>query len=256
MCSIKSFTTKIAKGTKSAMKQFPTPYQSYTHERNYGCRVSEWTLHGWKAIVLENNLLRITVLPDKGTDIYEFLYKPLDLDVMFRTPIGLRERSRIIPPMQLPSGQMMDYFFGGWFEMFPNAGYTFDHQGFPWGLHGEVSLQAWDAQVIEDTPQSVAVKFSLRTFRTLFRLEKIIRLVYDSPAVFFEESITNEAAQPMDTSWGHHLQYSSGTADQLSQHPARTACAGECAAFRPRRDGEHALSRSDLYRAGRCVRGN
>ena len=47
----------------------------YQNERNYGCRVSDsWTYRGLKTVVLENELLRIVILADKGADIYQFVY--------------------------------------------------------------------------------------------------------------------------------------------------------------------------------------
>ena len=49
------------------------PYHTYLHERNFGCRLTKIILAGYQAVVLENNLLRVTVLVDKGTDIYELL---------------------------------------------------------------------------------------------------------------------------------------------------------------------------------------
>lgn len=180
------------------------PYHTYLHERNFGCRITECVLRGYRAIVLENNLIRVTVLADKGTDIYELLYKPLDVDAMWRTPLGLRQRHSTTPPRELPSGQNLDHFFGGWFEMFPNAGYHFERQGLPWGLHGEVSLLAWETHTLQDTPEEIAVRFCARTPRTPFWLEKTLRLRYDSPTLFFKERITNEGAQPLDVSWGQH----------------------------------------------------
>jgi hypothetical protein len=51
----------------------------YTH----GCRISdEWTLRGMRAAVIENELLRVLVLLDKGAEILEFCYKPLGLSVV------------------------------------------------------------------------------------------------------------------------------------------------------------------------------
>lgn len=183
------------------------PYHTYLHERNFGCRITESKLQGYRALILENNLLRVTVLADKGTDIYELLFKPMDIDAMWRTPLGLRRRHSVTPPRETPSGTFLDYSFGGWFEMFPNAGYHFDLHGMPWGLHGEVSLQAWDVQVLQDDPEEIAVQFHVRTARTPFLLEKTLRMRYDVPTLFFEERVTNEGDQPLDVSWGQHPGY-------------------------------------------------
>jgi hypothetical protein len=61
-------------------------------KRNYGCRITtDLLLNGIRAVVLENEKLRITILVDKGADIYEFLYKPLDIDFMWRSPVELQK---------------------------------------------------------------------------------------------------------------------------------------------------------------------
>ena len=70
----------------------------YRIERNYGCRISDsWAYRGLKAAVLENELLRVVVLIDKGADVYEFLHKPTDTDFVWRSPWGVRDPSRIRP---------------------------------------------------------------------------------------------------------------------------------------------------------------
>ena len=35
-------------------------YQTFQHNRNYGCRVTEMVLAGYRAVVLENEKLRVT----------------------------------------------------------------------------------------------------------------------------------------------------------------------------------------------------
>ena len=53
----------------------------YQDERNHGCRVSDdWTFRGLKTVVMENEVLRIVILADKGADIYQFVHKPSDID--------------------------------------------------------------------------------------------------------------------------------------------------------------------------------
>ncbi len=181
-----------------------TPYHAYQHERNYGCRISEWTIKGYRTLVMENNFLRVSILAGKGTDIFELLYKPLDVDIMLRLPAGLRSKEEFSAPAYQPGSPILDQFFGGWFEMFPNAGFPFEHQGLNWGLHGEVTLQAWDVEIVKNTAEEIALCFLLRTLRTPFHLKKIVRMKYNQACLFFEETITNEGAQPMNTSWGQH----------------------------------------------------
>ena len=61
----------------------------YQHERTYGARVSDdWAFRGLKTAVIENEVLRVVVLIDKGADIYQLVHKPTDTDFMWRSPMG------------------------------------------------------------------------------------------------------------------------------------------------------------------------
>jgi hypothetical protein len=59
--------------------------------RNWGARVHEIAVAGVRAVVLENELLRVTVLAGLGSDVIEFCYKPRDLDATWLSPGGLRD---------------------------------------------------------------------------------------------------------------------------------------------------------------------
>ena len=49
---------------------------SMGQDRNFACRVhDEYTFRGLKVVVMENQLLRISILADKGTDIYINLWR-------------------------------------------------------------------------------------------------------------------------------------------------------------------------------------
>ena len=79
----------------------------YQLERNYGCRVSDaWTFRGLKTAVIENELLRVVVLIDKGADIYQFVHKPTDTDFLWRSPWGVRDPSVRIPTTGSGEGWM------------------------------------------------------------------------------------------------------------------------------------------------------
>ena len=70
---------------------------TYTHERNYGCRVTEAIYRGLRTVTLENEIIRVTVLADKGSDIIEFLHKPTDTDFMWRSPQGVQNPATFVP---------------------------------------------------------------------------------------------------------------------------------------------------------------
>lgn len=179
-------------------------YQTYHHNRNYGCRITEMVLKGHRCVTLENEKLRVTILADKGTDIYEFLYKPRDIDFMWRTWLGLRDRSHFEPSSPRASGAHMDYYEGGWQELFPNCGSVSLHQGAEVGQHGEVLLLPWHYTITRDEPEQVEVRFEVRTVRTPFHLVKTISLRSDEAILRVNERVTNEGGQDVNFTWGHH----------------------------------------------------
>ena len=62
----------------------------YQSERNHGCRISDaWTYRGLKTVVMENELIRVVILADKGANIYWFVHKASDTDFLWRSPWGV-----------------------------------------------------------------------------------------------------------------------------------------------------------------------
>lgn len=176
------------------------------NSRNAGCRVSdEWTYRGLRTLVIENDLVRVVVLLDQGSDILSFEYKPLGLDVLWKNPNGgVLSPSLHIPSRALTEGNFADFYQGGWQECFPNGGRVCQYRGTEFGLHGEVYGLPWSCDILEDSPDAVSVRLAVRTRRTPFLLEKTLRLTRDSSALQIEEALHNESRFEMDYMWGHH----------------------------------------------------
>jgi galactose mutarotase-like enzyme len=171
---------------------------------NNGCRWMEFLWNGITTLVMENDIIRLEILVDKGTDIVEFLYKPADIDFMWRSPMPVYKPFSFVTTMQGELGNFLDYYPGGWQEVFPNGGVPCKYKGASLGLHGEVALQPWKYSIIEDTVNRLSIRFSTRTYRTSFFLEKTISIKSNSPEVIIDEKITNWAGEDMDFIWGHH----------------------------------------------------
>jgi hypothetical protein len=188
---------------------------SYPPDRNYGCRlITDGTLKGLRTVVLENQKLRVTVLIDKGTDIYEFLYKPLDLDFMWRSPMPLHNPKHFIPSSASEFGSFYDHYEGAWQEIVPSFGPPSSYKGAEYGLHGESSLLPWQFRVIEDQPERVSVDFWVRLYRSPFYIEKRLSLEANSSVLKINEFIENEATEPMAVMWGHHPALSEAFLDE------------------------------------------
>lgn len=175
--------------------------------RNHGCRISDaWTLEGMRTLILENELLRVTVLVDKGSDIIEFRYKPQDLDVLFFAPGGLRQPARNMPSAPT-NGPFLDYYSGGWNEVLPNGGPAVTYQGAELGQHGEISLLPWEYAIMEDTPERVSARLWVRPLRTPLFLEKTLSLEPGRAVLAIEERLTNEGGESLRLMWGQHIAF-------------------------------------------------
>lgn len=172
-----------------------------------GCRISDdWAYKGLRTVILENDLLRVVVLVDRGSDIIEFRYKPYDVDFLLRRPRGIRApQDGCLDP--LSDTAFIDYFSGGWNEILPNGGMPSSYKGAALGQHGEISLIPWRYAITEDTPDRVAVTLSVRPYRIPFALEKTLMLEEGKAALFIEERLTNEAGEPLHCMWGQHIAF-------------------------------------------------
>jgi Domain of unknown function (DUF4432) len=177
----------------------------YRQQRNWGARILEYEHKGMRVVFLENEKLRVGVLVDKGTDIIEFNHKPTDTDFVWLTPGGVRNPTSYLSTAPDPLATFLDYYPGGWQEIFPNGGAPSTYLGASFGQHGEVSNLPWDHHIVEDGEEAVAVRFSVRSQKTPFLLEKLLRLRSGECGIQFEETLTNESAVHLRAMWGHHI---------------------------------------------------
>ncbi|MFW5872713.1 MAG: DUF4432 family protein [bacterium] len=170
-------------------------------DRNFGCRYMEVSLGGNRLLIIENEKLRLSILPDQGCDIVEFLHKESDISFLWRTLKGLNSLDK-------RHKHYSDFFYqayhGGWFEAFPNVGLSCNHNGLNFEPYDEVKYLPWDYEVQKDTPGELRIKFTVQTLKTPFILEKTLVVESGSYSVMIEESIVNMGREPLGYQWGHH----------------------------------------------------
>lgn len=172
--------------------------------RNWGARCTlDATLAGHRLVILENELLRVSVLASKGTDVVEFLHKPTDTDFMWRAPGGRAAADLAATPGRVPAGPFLDQYLGGWHEMAP-AFSGGSLQGAQVSAGGELTALPWQPRLERDDPEEVVVTFSVRLRRAPLRFEKRLRLPAGSSSLLLEEQVVNEGAYPFRFNWGHH----------------------------------------------------
>jgi hypothetical protein len=174
------------------------------HDRNFGCRVREFEHRGHRCVSIENARLRAVIAADKGADILELLYKPLDVECLWRSRSGLRVPQHVRFSSPLSTGHFREYFPGGWYEMLPNGPGPCTHRGAEFGFHGEATLLPWDYRIERDDPEEVRVRFWTRTFRLPLLVERVMSLKHDGATLTLDERLVSEAAHEVECLWGHH----------------------------------------------------
>ncbi len=180
------------------------------------CKLREVVLgRTLRSLEIENDIIAVTVLLDKGADIYRLIYKPTSTDVMWKSPWGMKEAARGFDSAVDSLTAWLEAYAGGWQVLFPNGGFANTYKGVELGYHGEASMAAWDYDILEDTATSVELKLSLRLSRSPFAIERWMRLEASSPVLHIRERITNQAGEAMDCMWSHHPAFG---APFLSEH--------------------------------------
>ena len=108
-----------------------------------------------KTLVLENEKMKVSILLDKGSDIFQVIYKPLDIDVMWHSPKGYRNPTKRIQSITDQAEAFTDNYGGGWNDIFPNYGFASSNRGTKFGLHGESALLPWTCSAVNTTSEGV-----------------------------------------------------------------------------------------------------
>jgi galactose mutarotase-like enzyme len=154
-----------------------------------------WTLHGLRAILIENRFLRLVVLPEAGAKIWQITYKPLDAPLLWNHP-------RILPARHVIHARYDDVWSGGWDELFPNdeAG---NLQGEFFPDHGELWTGNWQAEPFHDQ-DSAGIHLRFSTPISSFLVERTIRLRPDSAIFEIQYRFTNQNSEAHPFLWKLH----------------------------------------------------
>ena len=168
-----------------------------------GSGVGQATVSGWRAVILGTDAVQLTVLPDKGADIYAFVDLSSGIDPLFKADWGLQPPGS--PPREGSTGMpFLENYEGCWQELFPNTNDACVYRGVELPFHGEVATQPWSWSVEADDDDEVAVRFAVDCRLTPFRLERLMRLRRGERRVLLEESVLNRSQQVAHFAWGHH----------------------------------------------------
>ena len=174
---------------------------------------ADWTYRGFRALMLENERLRVVVLPELGGKIWSIVHKPRDRELLWHNPR--------LPPRAAPFGASYDdWFCGGWDELFPNdALVAIGGETYP--DHGEVWSMAAEWEVVARSADEVAVRLTNRGVVTPTTFAKTVVLRAGESCLRVRYAIGNDGAAPLDFLWKLHPAVALGTGPRLDLPPCR-----------------------------------
>ncbi len=158
-----------------------------------------------KTLILESNVARISILLDKGSDIFEVIYKPLDIDVIWHSPNGYKAPSVHVERISRQEDEFADNYGGGWNDVFPNYGFASSNLGTRFGAHGESALLPWTCKSLKSMADRVVAQLEFSCVRYPMRAEKTLTLQGSKFTV--SEDLINIGEQEIQFAWAQHIAY-------------------------------------------------
>jgi hypothetical protein len=157
----------------------------------------------YRAVTLENQFLSVTLLPEKGADIYSLVYKPRRTDVLWKSPWGMKKPG-IASHGASTEAAWLEHYEGGWQLIFPNGGDECRYKGALLNFHGEASVLPWDYKIVRKSSSRVSVELTVQLCRSPFVVRRTVTVERSLPAVLIHETIENQAEEDMHYMWGQH----------------------------------------------------
>ena len=151
------------------------------------------------ALILENDVLQVTVTPDHGARTASIIYKPQKRELLWQNPEP--EHTRPAYAAGYEEGE-----FAGFDEMLPTISRCFYEDG-PWAGtempdHGEVWTLPWSYTIAED---GSSVEFSVLGVRFPYRFTKRVELSGTKGDVLHAEYLLeNNSSTDFDYIWAAH----------------------------------------------------
>ena len=169
--------------------------------------------HGLKAIILENEHLQLTILPELGSKIYHLIHKAAGRDILWQ--------NHKIKPHIVPFGSSFDDIWcGGWDEQFPNDE-PVEHKGVSYPDHGELWCVPWDWKIEEESPKKIILHMHCTGSVTRTVTEKWISLAAGEPYIRLKYRITNDGDTPIDYIWKLHPAFAVSPQHRIDLPPCK-----------------------------------
>ena len=153
--------------------------------------------------MLADDRIRVTLLPDRGADIHAVEDLRTGVDVLWKTPWGLRRRGDR-DHAKGSAEAWLDTYAGGWQVLLPSGGGPSSHRGVDHSYHGEACSLPWAATIATAADGGEQVELRVRLADSPLLVERVVSLVPGRSEVVVAERVTSESDRPLEYMWVHH----------------------------------------------------
>lgn len=171
-----------------------------------------------EAISMENDLLKVTILPGFGAKLFEFIYKPAGRDFLYHNP-------RCKPRQPVYGANIDNWWSGGMDEAIP-TGHACIYRNEELPYLGEVWSQAWEWEITCCTPEKVEIHLTCDTIIAPLRVERWLSLSRGDSFLIMRHKVTNTGYGSTDFLWGIHPAFAIQPGFRIDL-PARTVWVAE-----------------------------
>jgi len=160
----------------------------------------EWSYRGLRSVILENELVRATVLVDLGAKISEFIFKPSNRDFMYHHP-------RVECRTPVFGVNVDNWWTGGMDEAIP-SGHPCNYKGEEYPFLGEAWSLPWHYEIEKCSAQEVCLYLRRPLIISPLIIERWISLKQGETLLNFRHKITNVGLSSFEFLWGIHPGFS------------------------------------------------
>ena len=162
-----------------------------------GCKIiDEWFYRGLRTLILENELIKLTILVDYGAKIHELIHKPSGRDFLYHNP-----RVEVRAPV---FGVNVDNWWTGGIDECIPTGHPCTYKGEEYPYLGEVWSLPWYYQILDRGPDTVSVHLWRPAIISPLLVEKWVSLRAGEKIVYFHHKISNLSQTNFEFIWGIH----------------------------------------------------
>ena len=147
---------------------------------------------------MENDVIRTSILLDRGANIYEYVLKARNHDFLFHHP-RVKPSKPVLGALQ----GIDNWWHGGIDEILPTILFS-TYRGDEFPIIGELWAHAYSSQISTERPDEVEVYLQTDTTISPFKIEKWVSLKSDDPILRIKTRITNTGYDDFDFLWGYH----------------------------------------------------